>query len=190
MFSAMQSSGLSKGADVELDAAAMLESLIDQYERAVTQFAYTYVKDWGAAQDISQEVFIKIYEKLDSFQHRSSMKTWIFSITANQCKDYLRSLEGKKRKLSSFVQNIFTQNDEKTPEQIIEEKQSNDSLAQDVLSLPVKYREIIILYYYEELNTNEIASLLDISGSTVRTRLDRARKQLKDLNEGREGNGR
>ncbi|RDI41641.1 RNA polymerase sigma-70 factor (ECF subfamily) [Falsibacillus pallidus] len=164
---------------------AILENLIDQYETAITQFAFTYVKDWGAAQDITQEVFIKVYGKLESFQQRSSMKTWLFSITANQCKDFLRVQESRKRKLTSFIQRVFTHQEEKTPEDMLQEKHQNASLAQDVLALPVKYREIIILYYYEELNTNEIAALLDQSPSTIRTKLDRARKQLKELNERR-----
>ncbi|WP_433745257.1 sigma-70 family RNA polymerase sigma factor [Falsibacillus pallidus] len=164
---------------------ATLENLIDQYEKAITQFAFTYVKDWEAAQDITQEVFIKVYEKLNSFQQRSSMKTWLFSITANQCKDYLRVQESGKRKLTSFIQKVFTQQEERSPEDLIQEKQQNTSLAQDVLCLPVKYREIIILYYYEELNTNEIAALLNQSPSSIRTKLDRARKQLKELNERR-----
>ncbi|WP_257141132.1 sigma-70 family RNA polymerase sigma factor [Bacillus sp. AFS015802] len=159
------------------------EEIIEMYEKAVVQFAYTYVKDWSVAEDISQEVFLKVYKNIGKFEERSKLKTWLFSITANQCKDYIRSTNRKAKWWNNLLQ-TFQNRDEVTPETIILQSEENESLGEDLLCLPVKYREVLVLYYYEELSTEEIGQLLKINGSTVRTRLHRGRQQLSDLREG------
>ncbi|MGD6968087.1 RNA polymerase sigma factor [Rossellomorea vietnamensis] len=159
------------------------EQIIQTNEKAVVQFAYTYVKDWSVAEDISQEVFIKVYKNMVSFDHRSKLKTWLFSITANECKDYLRKNNRRTTWWEHLVQSSPKQ-DRDTPETILLQNEESHSIGEALLTLPVKYREVLVLYYYEDLSTEEISQLLGVNSSTVRTRLARGRTNLKNLREG------
>ncbi|MFS0862096.1 sigma-70 family RNA polymerase sigma factor [Fredinandcohnia sp. 179-A 10B2 NHS] len=172
----------------ELDITAIVKDLIDTYEQQITKFAFVYVRDWGAAQEITQNVFIKVYEKYHTFEGKSNIKTWIYTITANESKDYLRSMKSKRNIVKRLLTHVTKKSETNTPESIFMEKETSQSLAQKVLSLPLLYREVIILYYYENLSSNEISDMLEVSPSTIRTRLERARKILKDSSERSEYN--
>jgi len=161
-----------------LDKEKTIEELIDSYGKKLTNFVYTYVKDWGIAEDITQEVFITVFKKLDSFNNHSSLKTWVYTIAANKSKDYLRKGYFKKNILSNMIR--FIMSEEKTPEKVLLEKVHHLELAESFMKLPVNYREVIFLYYYEELSTTEISELLETKISTVKSRLIRARKILKN----------
>lgn len=165
------------------DSAAFIEELIDVYERQITNFVYSYVKDWSTAQEVTQDVFIKVYEKHKTFEGRSKVKTWLYTIAANQAKDYLRAQERRKKGLKQLFANILKTMESNTPESILLDNEKNQLLAEKVLALPVIYREVIFLFYYEEMSTIEISELLQVSASTIRTRLDRARKMLKSEQE-------
>lgn len=156
------------------------EEIIQTYEKAVVQFAFTYVKDWTVAEDISQEVFLKVYKNLYNFERRAQLKTWIFSITANQCKDYLRSARRVNRWFLELMNGSHEQPHD-SPETIFLQNEKNSSLGEELLRLPIKYREVLVLYYYEDLATKEISELLNVKDSTIRTRLERGRNLLKEL---------
>jgi RNA polymerase sigma-70 factor, ECF subfamily len=170
---------------MEVSGERLIENLIDEYEAQVTKLVYLYVKDWSTAQDITQEVFIKAFHALHQFNQKSSYKTWIYRIAINQCKDYKRSAYFRKNMIVNKFHSILNKETAVTPEQEIIKNEENDSVAFHIFSLPLKYREIILLYYYEELSTQEIAEMLGINPSTVRTRLDRGREKLKKTMEGR-----
>ncbi|MDR4886028.1 sigma-70 family RNA polymerase sigma factor [Fredinandcohnia sp. QZ13] len=170
-----------------LDNEEKITRLMDQYGQEVIMLAYTYVKDKQLAEDIAQEVFIKCYEKLDSFRHESSYKTWIYRITINKCKDVFKSWHYR---LLIFTDLIKGKKDIAAQSAEFENVKREENLwvAEMVMSLPLKLREVIILYYFEELKIEEIAEMLEIKLNTVKTRLHRARyvleKKLKrgDLN--------
>jgi RNA polymerase sigma-70 factor, ECF subfamily len=159
----------------------LIESLIDEYETPITKLAYFYVRDWPTAQDICQEVFIKVYDVLDQFNHQSSYKTWIYRITINKCKDYKKSAYFRKNTVVDKFHRFFNTEIAVTPEQVLLQSEEQTSMAALIFTLPVKYREIVLLYYYEELTTQEISDMLNINSSTVRTRLDRGRQKLKTM---------
>lgn len=162
----------------------ILESIIDKYGRAMVNFAYTYVKDWSAAEDAAQDALIKIYRREDTFNHQSSLKTWIFSIVANQCKDHLRKNYVKKLILGGFRDRDLIAKDA-SPDQQVDAQEAEKELAEKILALPVKYREVIILHYYEDLSVGEISDFLGTNLSTVKSRLQRARNKLRSsLGEG------
>ena len=165
------------------DTIYYIEELIHSYERQITNFVFTYVKDWAAAQEITQDVFIKAYEKYATFEGRSNVKTWLYTIAANQAKDYLRARERRKRGIKQLIANMMNKVESDTPESILLTSEHNQMLIEKVFALPIIYREVIILFYYEEMTTSEIGELLQVSASTIRTRLDRARKMLKDNHE-------
>lgn len=150
------------------------------YGTQIVRLAYTYVKDQAKAEDIAQEVFIKCFHHIDEFRGESKLQTWIYRITVNLCKDHLKSwhvrhisFEEKETPLDSVSG--------ATPETVYMSRAEEQQLAQAVLKLPVKYREVVVLYYYESLSIPEITHLSGLQENTVKTRLRRGRQKLKDI---------
>jgi len=156
---------------------AHIENLIDLYGNDVLRIANMYIKDTTIAEDIFQEVFLKVSKKLHLFQNRSSEKTWIIRITINTCKDYLKSAWKTKVVSTEALPEIFENNTIDT--NLIDTENSNKILA-EILSLPLIYKDVIILYYYKSFSTSEISKILNIPETTTRTRLKRAREILKN----------
>jgi RNA polymerase sigma-70 factor, ECF subfamily len=177
--------GLGRLDETKTNRDHLIETLIDNYEIQITKLAYMYVQDWSTAQDICQEVFIKAYNSLDNFNENASYKTWIYRITVNQCKDYKKSAYFRRNTVVDKFHRMFNKEIAATPEQELLQTEEKNSVSAQIFALPVKYREIILLYYYEELSTEEIGELLNIKSSTVRTRLDRGRQKLKVMLQGR-----
>jgi RNA polymerase sigma factor (sigma-70 family) len=155
-----------------------VESLLNQYGTELKRIAYLYVKDHSLTEDILQEVFISCYKQMDFFREESSYKTWLIKITINKCKDALkrwsfRNIIYKENLDSSLVET-------RTPEFHTVSKLDDIQIAKHILALPIKFREVIILFYYQDLSIEEISLLLDLKGNTVKTRLHRARTKLKD----------
>ncbi|WP_318010960.1 sigma-70 family RNA polymerase sigma factor [Clostridium estertheticum] len=160
-----------------------IERLINCYGDDVLRVAFLYVKDRHKAEDIFQEVFIKVFKKYDSFKGNSSEKTWIMKITINVCKDYFKSFWIKRVLLNSdrdYDREIYNEqyNAESLDDGIIKSMESRELLHQ-VMNLSIKYKEVIILYYYEGFTTREISEMLKLPEGTIRTRLFRARELLK-----------
>lgn len=155
-----------------------LIQIMDMYQDKVIRLAYTYVKDRKLAEDLAQEVFVKCFIHKDNFRNESSVKTWVYSITINLCKDYLRS--GWKKYIHVIDRFSKTKpTSALTPELSIVQKSEHEALADEVLKLPLKYREVILLYYYKELTVNEISQILNKKEATVRTILQRGREMLR-----------
>ncbi|MFJ7825828.1 sigma-70 family RNA polymerase sigma factor [Psychrobacillus sp. NPDC096623] len=150
------------------------QKVMEEYTDYLLKLAYLYIKDWSAAEDIVQDAFLTYYQKFEQFEERSSLKTYLAKITINKCKDYLKSWRYRKQVLT----NNFINPAKKNRNRIIEEDEKIE-LADAVLLLPVKYREVVIYYYFEELSVLEIALLLSIPDNTVKTRLRKARSLLK-----------
>jgi RNA polymerase sigma-70 factor, ECF subfamily len=169
----------------ESGKAQLIERLIDDHEQQILKLIYFYVNDWSSAQDICQEVFIKAYNALDDFNQESTYKTWIYRIAINKCKDYKKSAYFRKNTIVDRFHRLLNKEEAGSPEDELLRSEHNDTVAQHIFSLPIKYREAIILYYYEDLSTDEIGELLKVNPSTVRTRLNRGREKLKEKMGGR-----
>lgn len=154
-----------------------LSRLIDEYGSSVLNTAYLYLNDKQLAEDVFQEVFIKAYLKMNTFEFRSSIKTWLIRITINQCKDTIKS--AYRKRVNIGLDDIDSACE--SAEQAAEEHIESERLYNAVMSLKPKYREIIMLRYYNELTLEEIASALNISNGAVRTRLSRTTSLLKKL---------
>ena len=153
-----------------------IKQLMDTYGNDVLRTSFMYLKDVQKAEDAFQEVFIKVYKKYEGFNGESSEKTWIIKITINVYNDILRS-SWLKRVLVTDKTN--TQSIGSDVESIVMEKDESKQLFDVVTSLKFVYKEIIILYYYQEFDTLEISKILNIAEGTVRSRLYRAREILK-----------
>lgn len=150
-----------------LDMDNYISNIVDKYSDMVLRLALTYLKNMSDAQDVCQNVFIKIFEQNKTFTDSEHEKAWIIRVTINACKDILKSPWEKR--LLSINEAILPIKDKK-----------NNEVVSLVLELPVKYRSVIYLYYFESYSTQEIAKLLNRNDATVRTQLKRARKLLKN----------
>jgi RNA polymerase sigma-70 factor (ECF subfamily) len=134
------------------------------------------VKDKSLAEDVFQDVFIKAYEKFSGFKGNSSERTWLIRITINTCKDYLKRAYSKR--VVALEEAINCDMTKDTEDRLMK-AESTEFIVDSILSLPAKYKEVLILYYYEQFSTMEIAKILTLPEATVRTRMKRARELLK-----------
>ena len=164
-----------------------MKRIMDSHGEHLIRLAYFYVKDWAAAEDIMQEVFISYYRKADQFEERSALKTYLSKITVNKCHDYLRSWRNKRSLFSNSLGGLISS--AKSPEEtyVLQTDQSN--LTNKILELPVKYREVVLLFYYQEFTSKEISEMLACSENTVKTRLRRAKDLLRQKVDLREWEG-
>lgn len=171
---------LSQDNIIKCEDEELLNQWIQEYGNDVLRTAYFFMKNASLADDVFQEVFIKIFKNIGSYRGKSTVKTWILKITINQCKDHLKSawfkkvfrnlgIESSKTKIILSPENSIIANEEKR------------QLLEHVLNLPLHLREVLILYYYNFLDEKEISSILLIPKGTVRSRLHRAKQALKNV---------
>ena len=158
--------------------AQELDRLVKQYQVAVLRTCYLYLHDRSQAEDAVQETFLKVYRNLGSFRGECSEKNWIMKIAMRVCYDMNRS--GWARFFNRRV------TPEMLPEASVPFEELDDALASAMMRLPVRLREVILLYYYQGLTVNEIAEVLGITQPSVSNRLKRGRDKLKTALEGRE----
>lgn len=156
----------------------LLEWLMQEYGQSMTRLAFTYTKQKQSAEDIAQEAFIKCYRSLDEFRHESSYKTWLYRITVNLCKDKIKSWPFRNIIFTDILPTKTKYSE--TPESHFINVEENRLISEQIYELPIKYREIIFLYYYEELSYNDISVLLNLKHSTIKSRLHKARALLKE----------
>lgn len=141
-----------------------------EYKKMLYNIAYSYVHNQMDADDVIQDVFIKYLKSSEKFQTVENEKYWLIKVTINTCKSYLKQTRFKYIELNEDIVN-------KTCDVKLEEEQKYFLI---ITSLPHKYQEVIILYYYEDLKINEISTILKISVSAVKKRLERARNMIKN----------
>ena len=151
-----------------------LAHMVAQYEAALLRTCYMYLRDRGLAEDATQETFLKAYKALDTFRGESSEKTWLMRIAMNTCRDMKRN--AWFRYIDSSIEI------ERLPQPAwVEEFAEADALTQAVLKLSVRHKEVILLYFYQDMTMREIAGVLDISVSTVGKRVRTACNKLKKM---------
>jgi RNA polymerase sigma-70 factor (ECF subfamily) len=157
--------------------------LVERYEERVARLLMRFVRDRFAVEDLLQEVFVKIFRKLHTFNQDSALYTWIYRIAVNAATDYLDRLSRRRLRLVEDV--TIVQRDEReaghagAAEPLIEEEMRR--VTREVLeTLPEKYRTILVLREYQDLSYTEMAEVLACSIGTVESRLFRARKRFKE----------
>jgi RNA polymerase sigma-70 factor, ECF subfamily len=153
--------------------------LMKTYGEEIKRLVYTFVKNWQSAEDITQDVFVTLYTKLGTFRGDSAVRSWIYSIAINRSKDFLKSWSYRKLAFTDKFSNNPKDSALSAEDGVISDSE-DQLLYQAVLSLSIKYREIILLHYYKDFSIREICELLSMNESTVKTRLSRARKLLQD----------
>ena len=148
-------------------AEKYIHYLIEKYSDMLIRIIYSYMKNLSDAEDITQEVFIKILEKQPSFETEEHEKAWLIRSSINLSKDKLKS---------SYFKNTTSLEDD-----FAEVTKEDNFVIQAILNLPLKYRSIVLLYYYEGYSISEISNILSLKESTVGSQLSRARKKLKSI---------
>lgn len=143
--------------------------VVELYKKKIVSLCYTYTGEYQEAEDISQEVFISLYNTIGSFRGECSLSTYIYKITVSRCLDYKR-----KRSIKSFLTGFISL--QKYEEKDIDEK---NYVRQCILSLPEDLKMPVILYYYMGLSQKEIADVLGITPKNVEGRIYRAKQKLK-----------
>lgn len=164
----------------------LITQLMNDYAQDIIWLIYSYVKDKNIAEDLTQEVFIKAFKKLDGFQGKSSIKTWLYKIAINCCKDYLKSAY-IRRVIPRSIFRKFVNHTTPSTESIYMQHNESTFITKTVLKLPLKYREVIMLYYFEELSISEIEKMIHVNSNTIKTRLKKAKQLLKEVLENEEG---
>lgn len=157
-----------------------IERIITDYEIELRYLAFRYVRDWILVDDIMQEVYLKIFLKLDTFNNTSNIKTWLYKITCNQCIDHLRSRVIKSTILIDDLENLLVSNRESVEREVLK-KFDKRRLYQNINSLPNDYKQTLTLYYFSNYSYKEISQLLYKDISFVKNKLFRGRRLLKDI---------
>ncbi|SFK59759.1 RNA polymerase sigma-70 factor, ECF subfamily [Halobacillus dabanensis] len=153
-----------------------IEYIMDHYGESLKRTIFTYVKNHHTTDDLFQEVLILIYRKWERFNGESHIKTWVMRIAINRCKDYLRS---PLHRIKIAKDKWLEQKDPHYTDQRVIQKEQWDEIANAILDLPVKYREVMILTFQQDMTQKQIAELMDIPLSTIKTRMQRARQLLR-----------
>lgn len=143
------------------------EALAAKYIDTVYAVAFSALKNSTDAEDVCQEVLIKLYRTDREFESLAHVKRWLIRVTVNQCRKVFRAPWRRTEPLEDYAQTLGF------------EQPADSGLFLAVMELERKYRLPVLLYYYEGYSTAEIASILDMPPNTVSTRLARARAQLR-----------
>ena len=145
-----------------------LAAIAEKYMDTIYRVAYSWTRNSHDANDVTQDVLIQLYKTTREFESDSHMKNWLIRVTVNQCKMLFRSPWSKMEDIGEYADTLGF------------EEESHLDLFQAVMNLDKKYRVPILLFYYENYSTTEIASILGIPEKTVSTRLFRAKAKLKN----------
>ncbi|QKS69908.1 sigma-70 family RNA polymerase sigma factor [Paenalkalicoccus suaedae] len=163
---------------IEHDKDVLLDHMMHQYGDGILHLAYTYVKNEATAEDLTQEIFVKSYQKLHQFKQQSSLKTWLYRIASNHCKDYVKSFHHRKMIVHDKLFDALPSATKQVEETVIQTSEEH-TLANAVMHLPLKYREVIHMHYYEDMSLAEIHDVTSVNINTLKTRLKRAKDLLK-----------
>lgn len=151
--------------NTSLDVNDIIQASLNKYSDMVIRIAFQNLKSMADAEDVAQEVFLKLMTSRPDFESDTHEKAWIIRVTVNQCRDFLKSAWFRKR---TTLDDSIPQNDK------------NSEVLDAVMRLPVKFRNVIYLHYYEDMSVTQIADALQQKENTVSSWLLRARKQLRE----------
>ncbi len=158
------------------------QTLVKRYLSPIYNFVFSSVRDKHHAEDITQDVFIKVWTHLKRYDPSKSFKVWIYTIAKNSVYDFLRK---KKDIPFSFLEKegeLFDIPDsEPLPDKILQLSDSSKTMDAALSKLAIPYREVLILYYQNGFNFREIAEIFKTSANTVKSRHRRALVMLKKI---------
>ena len=156
-----------------------MKEIIDKYSIKIRQIIKNYTGSYN--EDLEQEVYIKTYKNLEKYKEQNKFSSWICTICANLCKDYLKSFKNKPQ-IQSVEENetINTLRAKTNIEKELSSKERQKIILKEINKLPKKIKETIVLYEFEDYSYEKIATKLKIPQGTVKSRINNARKILKE----------
>jgi RNA polymerase sigma-70 factor (ECF subfamily) len=152
--------------------------LVERYKAPVHSLAYRMLHNASDAEDAAQEIFVRAYTKLATFDRTRKFSTWLLSIASNYCIDVLRRRRATVVDLDEVA--FAVPSNEAGPERSALDREQRQTIARAVAQLPETYRLVTILRYYHDLSYEEIEQVTGLSEATIKTRLFRARRQLEE----------
>ncbi len=149
--------------------------LVSEYQRPLLHMCAIMLRDDAAAEDAVQETFVKAWRALPQFRGACSEKSWLIRIAMNTCRDMTRTAWFR------HTDRRITPEEMQLPAQESSRDDDREELAQAIRKLPRKYRDALLLYYYQDMTQEEVAQALNTSPSTVSKRLKHARDKLRIL---------
>lgn len=173
---------------------AAFQRLVERYKKKIYFLAYDILGDHHEAEDISQEVFIKVFRSLRNFRRDAKMSSWIYQITANTCIDALRKKKSKPQVNLEYFNHVSLQDNlagggtrVQNPELSAEASIMQHKIQNALHKVTPKERTVFVMRHYNDLKIKEIAETLQVSSGTVKSLLFRALKKLrKELSTHRE----
>ena len=159
------------------------EELVRRYQRPISAYVYRMVGDYESALDLTQEIFIKVYNSLRRYRSEFKFSTWIYKIAHNSAVDHLRRTATREQSLmigpeaDPFERPI--ESNRPSPEQESERKERRIEIESVVRTLPATYRELITLRHSQDLTYEEIVEVTGLPLGTVKNRLFRAREMMR-----------
>lgn len=164
---------------------ASFEELVRRYQRPIAAYVYRMVGDYDAALDLTQEVFIKVYNSLSRYRSEFKFSTWIYKIAHNAAIDHLRRYAVREHALAGEFDGepriVSIESRRLTPEQESERAERRLEIESVVDELSPAYRELIVLRHSHDLSYDEIAEVTGLPLGTVKNRLFRARDAMREL---------
>lgn len=152
--------------------------LVSLYQRQLLNMCAAYLRDTASAEDAVQETFLKAYRALPKFREDCSEKTWLMRIAVNTCRDMTRSAWSRHTDKRITPEQMVLPSDQTLYDD------DGEALIQAIGQLPRKYRDALMLYYYQDMSQEEVAAALRASPSAISKRLKHARRLLRDHLEG------
>ncbi|MDD3751196.1 MAG: sigma-70 family RNA polymerase sigma factor [Tissierellia bacterium] len=147
--------------------------LIEEYGNKLLRTCYLILNDREEAEDVVQETFIKVFNKIDTFKEKSGLYTWIYAIALNLSRDRMRT----KQDMLELKDEWIGIDD---VESHVEINIDREQLRKEIFEMNSLYREVLVLFYYEELSIREISNLLNEKEGTIKSKLSRGRNMLKE----------
>jgi RNA polymerase sigma-70 factor (ECF subfamily) len=162
--------------NVQRGEMAAFQELVEKYKQKVFYMALDMTGNHHDAEDLSQEVFMKVYTAIKDFRGEAKLSSWLYRIAMNTCIDKTRR---KHLKLVDIDEKVYEQaTPGKNPEQVLQDRSTQDQIEQALQKLPPRQRAIFVMRHYNELMLREIAETLGISEGTVKAQLFRAIQRL------------
>ncbi len=175
-------------ADLREGDTTALTSIVEKYGKLAYRLAIQITKNHEDANDVMQETFLKVYESIGSFRKESAFETWLYRIIVNQALNMVKRRERRRESSISDADEIDlrfnipgSSSYVNSPHDDVEKKELQKWVTQAVDSLSAKHRTVVILHEFEGLTHPQIATILNCSEGTVRSRLHYARRKLRDL---------
>jgi RNA polymerase sigma factor (sigma-70 family) len=163
---------------VQAGDLAPAAEIYDRYSVPIYNFAYRFLRNSETAEDAVQEVLMKVIRHAGQYKSDAKFSTWVFTITANWCRDYMRRHENKRKEPEAVLQSLHA-SPEHSPERAAERRENEDRIKKALSILNDEQRGAILLSRYQGLSYGEIAQIYGCSEGAIKTRVFRAMEILK-----------